>query len=1567
MATQDVTLRITANANGVSATVVKVKDDLGSLGGAGKRAGNEIDAGMTRARRGVESISQQLAQTKSQFLQLIGVNLGMQLVKDVARVADEWNSVASRIDLATKGAVSQQAAMRGVYAVAQQTGTQMGITGDLAAKMSTTLIDMGRNSSTAFKQSLDLTRTINQTFAVSGASAEAQKNAITQLTQGLAGGVLRAEEFNSVIENSPRLARALADGMNLSMGELRAAVNSGQVSSEALVAALQNQASVIEAEYNKMPLSIGRAWTMIQNGVMQYIGMVNSSWGASQAIAQSLAFVAQNIGLIANGLLMLGGAWVSTLIGRALPALTTFAQGLIVTTNVTRATTGATLGMSVMQQAAVVTTTRLTVAQVAATVATRALGAAMAFLSSSTGIGLVITGVALLISYLNNMGETAKVSSDEAAASFRTAKQALDEYKNSAGTANFKQLVDANVPQELDKITERLQYLRAEKEKYDNTTWIYESEQGRQAYREMSNEIDVQYERLKQLNPAWAQATQDMAQHILTTAGAKNASADLTAEVARLIDMHERNKISTENYKIRVEAAVRASYDMNTASRAASQGIDEAARAAQNAAASMDFWSGKINGVLVNLARLRAGQKGAMQMEAGLRIRQMAIERGGGKNKPGAYERGRAAMIADGSWQEEGKGILEMNRLLDQQDREQAAADARAKAQRNAASSGAKAARAAAAAAKRDERLNVQRDNKAETAQQQLTNLIEEMNGRNMGPVAKVNADYAKKAADIAKIEKDLASAKRLTAENQQLLTQATEASNAAKERALVVAQREEDENKRKLDIVGNLTEEYDRETKAIGMNAREQMIADAIEKARATAKQQYIDGQRTSIELTEQETAALRGFIGTSYDQRQLAEVSKQAADDFHRNWTGAIDAVGDAWTDFIFSGLRDWKSFGNSLKDIARQFMGNVMRQMRQSGGQGGVAQQLQQLIWGNAQPASGFASGGSSIGSMFTGAIDKLSASNNSMLSGLGNLFGRMFGGSAAAGSSVAIGQSAGMIAPVATAMPRATISPWMGAMAGGMWGLQRGGDGLMGKAGSMSAGLIGGIYAAKGVSAAVSAFSAGGGLMGAATSALKAIPVAGWIALGAIAVDKISGGKLFGTSYKKESTATGFNITGTGADGFTSVTESKQKALFGGKKYRTTTTGLDAEAEAQVDSMFKALSKSIADAAAQLNVDMPAMIAASYKSEYDKDGKLTRQGGTINGRNYNESQEAFVARLVGENLLAVAKGAGSSAEIEQLAEAYRSTGEELQAFSAFMLAVQSDLKNGTNLWNASQVSLTRLTEVVESLGKAGETVAETYGRIVSVANEYGTLIAGIDTQLRTAGLSDYQRQALEIETAYRSQIKQANALAKSVGLAGARTEDLAKVEMLRAVSMAKLQQQMEAQRDSFLQDLQLSNLSPLRDDQKLAEAMGQFRTAVATGDLARAQQLSNTALQLGQTLFASGADYNALYNEITESLKGIQTPSLILDDGTTMGDLAQLLMDLPHQFASEFASLIYTPAAPVVSAPILAPSVGTPLVDSGKSDAVQQQQLEALNTLVDLTTRTQRMTRAEQILT
>ena len=1557
MATQDVTLRITASANGVSATVVKVKDDLGSLGGAGKRAGDDIDVGMTRARRGVESISQQLTRTKTQLMQLVGVNLGMQLVKDVARVADEWNGVASRLDLATKGAVSQQAAMRGVYAVAQQTGTQMGITGDLAAKMSTTLIDMGRNSGTAFKQSLDLTRTINQTFAVSGASAEAQKNAITQLTQGLAGGVLRAEEFNSVIENSPRLARALADGMNLSMGELRAAVNAGQVSSEALVAALQNQASVIEAEYNKMPLSIGRAWTMIQNGVMQYIGLVNSSWGASQAIAQSLAFVAQNIGLIANGLLMLGGAWVSTLIGRALPALTTFAQSLIVTTNVTRATTGATLGMSVMQQAAVVSTTRLTVAQVAATAATRALGAAMAFLSSSTGIGLVITGVALLISYVNNMGETAKVSSDEAAASFRTAKQALDEYKNSASTANFKQLVDANVPQELDKITERLQYLRAEKEKYDNTTWIYESEQGRQAYRDMSKEIDVQYERLKQLNPAWAQATQDMAQHILTTAGAKNASAELTAEVARLIDMHERNKISTENYKIRVEAAVRASYDMNTASRAASQGIDEAARAAQNAGASMDFWSGKINGVLVNLARLRAGQKGAMQMEAGLRLRQMAVERGGGKNKPGAYERGRAAMIADGSWQEEGKGILEMNRLLDQQDREQAAADARARNQRNAASAGARSLRAAGSAAKAEQRLNVQRDNRAETAQQQLTNLIEEMNGRNMGPVAKVNADYAKKAADIAKIEKDLASAKRLTAENQRLLTQATEASNAAKERALVIAQREEADSKRNLDIVGSLTEEYDRETKAIGLNAREQAIADAIEKARAAAKQQYTDGQRTSIDLTEQETLSLRTLIGVAHDQRTVAEAGREAANDLQRSWHNAIDSINAAFADFIVSGLRDWKGFGNTLLDIARRWTSDLIQQFGRNRAIPAMKRWFESMF---AAPSNGgYAVAGSAtvtapvqidIGGramqLLTGSIGKLGDIFKSITGSVPLPQGAVTG---TAGFGNLVGRSA---------KGQLIMSPWLGAAAGVAYGATQG-NGVLGKGMSMAAGGVAGYYGL----AAANAVMSGTAL----TTAIGAIPVAGWVAMAAIAVNKISGGKLFGTSYEKQSSAKGFNVSASGASGFESTTYSKEKALFGGKKYKTDTSGLDTEGQAQVDAMFKSLQKSVAEAAAQLNVDIPRMIAASYKAEYDKDGKLTRQGGTINGRNYTESQEAFVARLVGENLLAVAKSAGASSEIEQLAEAYRSTGEELQAFSAFMLAVQSDLKNGTNLWNASQVSLTRLTEVVESLGKAGETVAETYGRIVSVANEYGTLIAGIDTQLRTAGLSDYQRQALEIETAYRSQIKQANALAKSVGLAGARTEDLAKVEMLRAVSMAKLQQQMEAQRDSFLQDLQLSNLSPLRDDQKLAEAMGQFRTAVATGDLARAQQLSNTALQLGQTLFASGADYNALYNEITESLKGIQTPSLILDDGTTMGDLAQLLMDLPHQFASEFASLIYTPAAPVVSAPILAPSVGTPLVDSGKSDAVQQQQLEALNTLVDLTTRTQRMTRAEQILT
>jgi len=110
---------------------------------------------------------------------------------------------------------------------------------------------------------LKFAETLNKGFVVSGASAAAAEGAITQLTQGIASGVLRGDEFNSVMEQAPVLAEMMAKEFGVTKGQLRSMAEEGMLSAEAVITAIMNQSKAIDAQFGKMPMTFGQGMTVI--------------------------------------------------------------------------------------------------------------------------------------------------------------------------------------------------------------------------------------------------------------------------------------------------------------------------------------------------------------------------------------------------------------------------------------------------------------------------------------------------------------------------------------------------------------------------------------------------------------------------------------------------------------------------------------------------------------------------------------------------------------------------------------------------------------------------------------------------------------------------------------------------------------------------------------------------------------------------------------------------------------------------------------------------------------------------------------------------------------------------------------------------------------------------------------------------------------------------------------------------------------------------------------------------------------------------------------------------------
>ena len=218
----------------------------------------------------------------------VGVGLSVQ---GLAQAADSYTNLSTRISIATKESGNFEQAISGVHQIALSTNSNLTTTADLFTRLNTVTKDMGMSQ----QQALDLTKTVTQAIQIGGGSAEAADAAVTQFIQAMQGGVLRGEEFNSIMEGGYGLAEALAKGLGVTTGELRKMAEAGELSSERVVTAISSQAASVQATYDKFPTTIGNALQRISTSWEILIGQMDQASGASSQVAQWLVMLADNI------------------------------------------------------------------------------------------------------------------------------------------------------------------------------------------------------------------------------------------------------------------------------------------------------------------------------------------------------------------------------------------------------------------------------------------------------------------------------------------------------------------------------------------------------------------------------------------------------------------------------------------------------------------------------------------------------------------------------------------------------------------------------------------------------------------------------------------------------------------------------------------------------------------------------------------------------------------------------------------------------------------------------------------------------------------------------------------------------------------------------------------------------------------------------------------------------------------------------------------------------------------------------------------------------------------------
>lgn len=277
---------------------------------------NGLNGSMGRLEASVNRTERSIGTMERTMSSLSGVAKGLLAalsVQQVASYADAWTELNNKVANSVRTGETQAEVMQRIFDVSQATQSYLNGTATLYARL-----ERGtRTYNTSAEDLTRLTTIINQGFAVSGATAQEAENAIIQLSQGIASGVLRGEEFNSVSEQGSRLMVALADSMGVSIGQLRAMAAQGQLTTDIVVKGLLSQGDAIGKEFANTTVSIAKGLQVAGNNVTKFFGENSTVKSFAAGFRDSVITISENLETLGTALIgaaaIMGGRFAGAL------------------------------------------------------------------------------------------------------------------------------------------------------------------------------------------------------------------------------------------------------------------------------------------------------------------------------------------------------------------------------------------------------------------------------------------------------------------------------------------------------------------------------------------------------------------------------------------------------------------------------------------------------------------------------------------------------------------------------------------------------------------------------------------------------------------------------------------------------------------------------------------------------------------------------------------------------------------------------------------------------------------------------------------------------------------------------------------------------------------------------------------------------------------------------------------------------------------------------------------------------------------------------------------------------
>ncbi|WP_145562703.1 tape measure protein [Yersinia aldovae] len=309
-----------ADEKDVGSIVYQVQMEVGQLILAQQQVSGRLD----KLERNFDSTSKSANNTEKSFFSLSKVAGALTTalsVKAIADYAESWTVLNNKLVNAIKTGETLAEVNQRVFDIAQNSRSSLDSIATLYSRLERAMRSTGMSGT----ELGDITSTISKAMTISGATASESAGALVQLSQALASGVLRGQEFNSMSEQAPALMKGLADSLGVNIGQLRAMAAEGKLTTNVLITAFKQMAPTIEAEFAKTTATIGQSMQIATNNVTKFVGESATVKSSVSVFNGVLVTLSENLDAVTVAL----GSAASVMLGKYLNSIGNSSKAVI--------------------------------------------------------------------------------------------------------------------------------------------------------------------------------------------------------------------------------------------------------------------------------------------------------------------------------------------------------------------------------------------------------------------------------------------------------------------------------------------------------------------------------------------------------------------------------------------------------------------------------------------------------------------------------------------------------------------------------------------------------------------------------------------------------------------------------------------------------------------------------------------------------------------------------------------------------------------------------------------------------------------------------------------------------------------------------------------------------------------------------------------------------------------------------------------------------------------------------------------------------------------------------------